>query len=274
MSTHIDFWAGLRKENDKLGKMAQEGSRKVKELGNVQNWAEMLERDFLVLGEWVRLVDGGSESGSESVSSWTDSEGEEGDQHGQGNETNSVPTEASETDKAEPSHTVVGDMGKGKSTEPPGADERHTDADGDLQMQDTPHETQQEGKGKAADTDPLMVGIKMNGTPADPARELEVDHRMADQVADATAEVMHDDEVLAEASPNMNMDEVILHDNIHHGQLDAKSVGMDGGCDSGVMLLRTAPSTAIAEAHTTSSAVDIKQKRDLEKKEHGDLDGT
>lgn len=71
----------LRKENDKLGKVAVEGSKKVKELGNVQNWAEMLERDFLVLGEFVRLVDGGSEDGSEG--SWTESEEEsENDDHG------------------------------------------------------------------------------------------------------------------------------------------------------------------------------------------------
>ncbi|PBP22021.1 hypothetical protein BUE80_DR007130 [Diplocarpon rosae] len=41
----------------------------LKELGNVQNWAEMLERDFLVLGETLRLAEYGS-SGSESGSSW------------------------------------------------------------------------------------------------------------------------------------------------------------------------------------------------------------
>ncbi|KAH9217916.1 hypothetical protein DL95DRAFT_386046, partial [Leptodontidium sp. 2 PMI_412] len=56
---------GLRKEGDKLKKVADEGMRRVKELGNVQNWAEMLERDFLVLGETLRLVERGSEgSGS------------------------------------------------------------------------------------------------------------------------------------------------------------------------------------------------------------------
>ncbi|PSS06654.1 hypothetical protein M430DRAFT_71528, partial [Amorphotheca resinae ATCC 22711] len=46
---------GLRKETDKLKKVADEGQRKVKELGNVQNWAEMLERDFLVVEETLRL---------------------------------------------------------------------------------------------------------------------------------------------------------------------------------------------------------------------------
>lgn len=42
----------------------------VKELGNVQNWAEMLERDFLVLQETVRLANGG---GEESEGNWTGS---------------------------------------------------------------------------------------------------------------------------------------------------------------------------------------------------------
>lgn len=71
---------GLKKETEKLRKWADEGQRMVKELGNVQNWAEMLERDFLVLGETIRLANGGSESGSYSGSGseWeTDSEGDE-----------------------------------------------------------------------------------------------------------------------------------------------------------------------------------------------------
>jgi hypothetical protein len=73
---------GLRKETDKLGKMAAEGQKKVKELGNVQNWAEMLERDFLVLEETLRLARKGSEdsySGSYSGSSYSGSEDGERD---------------------------------------------------------------------------------------------------------------------------------------------------------------------------------------------------
>ncbi|KAI1083763.1 hypothetical protein F5B20DRAFT_348982 [Whalleya microplaca] len=60
----------LRKENDKLEKMARDAGRKIKEIGNVQNWAEVLERDFLVLEETMRLVRSGgdSESGSGSCS--------------------------------------------------------------------------------------------------------------------------------------------------------------------------------------------------------------
>ncbi|OTA55287.1 hypothetical protein K449DRAFT_337760, partial [Hypoxylon sp. EC38] len=52
----------LRKENDKLEKLARDTERKIKELGNVQNWAEVLERDFLVLEETMRLVREGSGS--------------------------------------------------------------------------------------------------------------------------------------------------------------------------------------------------------------------
>ncbi|KAK1706524.1 hypothetical protein BDP67DRAFT_383926, partial [Colletotrichum lupini] len=50
----------LRKENDKLAKFSGDAARRVKELGNVQNWAEVLERDFLVLEETLRLVREGS----------------------------------------------------------------------------------------------------------------------------------------------------------------------------------------------------------------------
>ncbi|KAM0330719.1 hypothetical protein ACHAQA_003671 [Verticillium albo-atrum] len=46
---------GLRRENDKLAKWSGDAAQRVKELGNVQNWAEVLERDFLVLEETMRL---------------------------------------------------------------------------------------------------------------------------------------------------------------------------------------------------------------------------
>jgi hypothetical protein len=64
----------LRKENDKLQRLAEENARKVKEIGNVQNWAEMLEREFLIVEETLRLVRRG------------DGEGEEGSWSGSGSE--------------------------------------------------------------------------------------------------------------------------------------------------------------------------------------------
>ncbi|SPQ20440.1 5f3a49b5-d140-44c9-9267-a1fd53174c4d [Thermothielavioides terrestris] len=46
--------AGLRRENERLGRLAEAHARRVKEIGDVQNWAEMLEREFLILEETVR----------------------------------------------------------------------------------------------------------------------------------------------------------------------------------------------------------------------------
>ncbi|KAH8735032.1 hypothetical protein BGZ61DRAFT_443587 [Ilyonectria robusta] len=53
---------GLRREREKLAREADAAARRLKELGNVQNWAEVLERDFLVLEETVRLANGGGSS--------------------------------------------------------------------------------------------------------------------------------------------------------------------------------------------------------------------
>ncbi|KAL2205424.1 hypothetical protein CC79DRAFT_1324122 [Sarocladium strictum] len=61
---------GLRKEREKLEKEAARAERGLREIGSVQNWAEVLEREFLVLEETVRLANegSGSESGSCSCS--------------------------------------------------------------------------------------------------------------------------------------------------------------------------------------------------------------
>lgn len=44
----------MRKEGDKYNKAAEQARGKLKELGDIQNWAEVLERDLLVLEETVR----------------------------------------------------------------------------------------------------------------------------------------------------------------------------------------------------------------------------
>jgi uncharacterized protein (DUF3084 family) len=49
--------AALRKESNKWQKLGDTSTKKLNEIGDVQNWAEMLERDLLVLEETVRLVD-------------------------------------------------------------------------------------------------------------------------------------------------------------------------------------------------------------------------
>jgi hypothetical protein len=59
---------GLAKQTAKWNKELEVGSRKLKELGDAQNWAELLERDLLVLEEVVRLKEGRVDEGRDSAS--------------------------------------------------------------------------------------------------------------------------------------------------------------------------------------------------------------
>lgn len=52
----------LSKQNDQWDKVVDNARRGLKEIGDVQNWAEMLERDLLVVEEVLRLVEGGREA--------------------------------------------------------------------------------------------------------------------------------------------------------------------------------------------------------------------
>jgi hypothetical protein len=106
----------LRKENDKLAKVAGDAAKKVKELGNVQNWAEVLESDFLALEETIRLVRQGSEgSWTGSEGSWSGSEtGSEGDEGHVGD----VRMADADGDRGEEGGASSGaDKGKGKATD-------------------------------------------------------------------------------------------------------------------------------------------------------------
>lgn len=47
----------LAKTTSQYQEMADESRGKLKEIGDVQNWAEMIERDLLVLEETMRIVD-------------------------------------------------------------------------------------------------------------------------------------------------------------------------------------------------------------------------
>ncbi|KAJ6439599.1 cell morphogenesis protein Sog2 [Purpureocillium lavendulum] len=83
----------LRRERERLAREADAAARRVKELGNVQNWAEVLERGFLVLEETVRLANRGpgsdsgrSGSGSGSCSCSCSDCGKEDDDDAQGEE--------------------------------------------------------------------------------------------------------------------------------------------------------------------------------------------
>lgn len=56
----------LSKESAQLEKLLASGTKKLNEVGDIQNWAEMLERDLLVLEETVRIVEGKGEEESAS----------------------------------------------------------------------------------------------------------------------------------------------------------------------------------------------------------------
>lgn len=64
--------AALAKQTAEFQKLADNSTKKLNEIGDIQNWAEMMERDLLVLEETMRLVEGGQESEMASgTNGWT-----------------------------------------------------------------------------------------------------------------------------------------------------------------------------------------------------------
>ncbi|PVI07263.1 hypothetical protein DM02DRAFT_609227 [Periconia macrospinosa] len=64
--------AALAKQSAQWQKLADTSTKKLNEIGDVQNWAEMIERDLLVLEETLRLVDEKAETESASgTNGWT-----------------------------------------------------------------------------------------------------------------------------------------------------------------------------------------------------------
>ena len=53
----------LGKQNEQLEKVTDKARDGLKEIGDVQNWAEVIERDLLVLEETVRMVEEGGQDG-------------------------------------------------------------------------------------------------------------------------------------------------------------------------------------------------------------------
>jgi hypothetical protein len=125
----------LRKETEKLKQVADEGMRKVKELGNVQNWAEMLERDFLLLSETLRLV----EKGSDEESDWET----EGSYSGSDEE-----MEGTGGEEGEEAKKVVDE-------EPRLKEEMQVDGEGDTAMDGTGQEDKGKGKEPEVEQQPL-----------------------------------------------------------------------------------------------------------------------
>jgi len=58
--------AALASESELWQKEIDKATNGLKGFGDLQNWAEMIERDFMVLEETLRLVEGGEEVESAS----------------------------------------------------------------------------------------------------------------------------------------------------------------------------------------------------------------
>jgi Skp family chaperone for outer membrane proteins len=58
--------AALAKQTAQWEKLVDTSTKKLKEIGDVQNWAEVMERDLLVIEETLRLVEGRPEAESAS----------------------------------------------------------------------------------------------------------------------------------------------------------------------------------------------------------------
>jgi hypothetical protein len=50
--------AALAKQSAQWQKLADTSTKKLNEIGDIQNWAEMIERDLLILEETLKLADG------------------------------------------------------------------------------------------------------------------------------------------------------------------------------------------------------------------------
>jgi len=63
--------AALAKHSAQWQKLADKTTKQLNEFGDIQNWAEVMERDLLVLEETARLVDGKADQGNVSgVNKW------------------------------------------------------------------------------------------------------------------------------------------------------------------------------------------------------------
>ncbi|KAF2229162.1 hypothetical protein EV356DRAFT_496455 [Viridothelium virens] len=56
----------LAKESAQWQKLVDTSTKKLNEVGDLQNWAEMIERDLLVVEETLRLVEGAPDAENES----------------------------------------------------------------------------------------------------------------------------------------------------------------------------------------------------------------
>ncbi|CEI64295.1 hypothetical protein FVEN_g11082 [Fusarium venenatum] len=111
---------GLRRENVKLAREADAAAHKLKEIGNVQNWAEVLERDFLVLEETIRLANDDRSCSCSDCGSYSGSGSESGGEDGK--RAMDLDNDADERGKGiEVNKTLNTDMEIGTENHAPGA---------------------------------------------------------------------------------------------------------------------------------------------------------
>ncbi|KAM3458020.1 hypothetical protein MY3296_000670 [Beauveria thailandica] len=120
----------LRRERERLAREADGAARRLKEVGNVQNWAEVLERGFLVLEETVRLANRRGGGGG----------GGDGSRSGSGS--------GSECSCSDCGRTLNGEQ-------PAGGDEEIDEVDGEGRRD------QGKGKAKAKEIDVAMNGLEI-----------------------------------------------------------------------------------------------------------------
>ncbi|KAI0013238.1 hypothetical protein F4779DRAFT_613766 [Xylariaceae sp. FL0662B] len=215
--------ASLRKENDKLEKMAKDAGRKIKEIGNVQNWAEVLERDFLVLEETMRLVKrGSSQSGSESCSQCSGSSWSGSDTGGSRVGSTTSSRRASVVDE-EPRGSVasanngVVTVAAAKSHEPV----RGRDSDGDVNMDDGT---------TAGQPNPIPSMSTGTTVAVDEAIAASINEAMATYVGDAMITGMHEAPAppdltspsAGQASPSKGKEPAVVDDRM---EIDAAELG-------------------------------------------------
>jgi len=59
--------ATLAKQSAQWSKLASAGEEQLKNIGDVENWAEMIEKDLLVLEETMRMVDSTVDGAADTV---------------------------------------------------------------------------------------------------------------------------------------------------------------------------------------------------------------
>ncbi|KAM3442588.1 hypothetical protein NHJ13734_002261 [Beauveria thailandica] len=121
----------LRRERERLAREADGAARRLKEVGNVQNWAEVLERGFLVLEETVRLANRRGGGGG-----------------GDGSRSGSGSGSGSECSCSDCGRTLNGEQ-------PAGGDEEIDEVDGEGRRD------QGKGKAKAKEIDVAMNGLEI-----------------------------------------------------------------------------------------------------------------